>query len=66
MKFKQDGYHRDGSLCIYAYDDNNVKIAVFRGYFDVRKDVIRLYPRCCLVPTKENLEKRTIRVSELL
>ena len=65
MKFKQEGYHRDGSLCVYAYDDNGTKIAIFRGFYDARRDVVTLYPKCCLVPTRENLEKRTIPVSML-
>lgn len=65
MKFKHDGYHKDGSMCVIGYDDNGAKIAIFRGFYDDRKNVVTIYPKCCLVPTRENLGKRSIPASLL-
>ena len=65
MRFKHDGYHRDGSLCVVGYDDNGAKIVIFRGFPNLRRNVVTLYPRVCLVPTKENIGKQIISISEL-
>lgn len=65
MIFKHDGYHTDGSLCVYGYDDNKTKIAIFRGFINLRRNVVTLYPKVCLLPTKENIGKQEISITEL-
>lgn len=65
MIFKHDGYHTDGSLCVYGYNDNKTKIAIFRGFPNLRRNVVTLYPKACLVPTKENIGKQEISIPEL-
>ena len=65
MKFKHDGYFGDGSACIYGYDDNGVKVAIFRGYINLRRDTVTLYPKRLLVPTREDVGKQTIPIRML-
>lgn len=62
MTFKHDGYHRDGSMCIYGYDDKKTKVVIFRGFINHRRNVVKLYPKVCLVPTKENIGKQEISI----
>lgn len=60
MTFRHDGYHGDGSMCVYGYDKNGVKVAIFKGYPNLRSDTVTLYPKVCLAPTDENIGKQTI------
>lgn len=60
MKFKHDGYHRDGSMCVYGYDDRNQKVAIFRGFPNYSRNTVVLYPLSRLVATKENMGKQEI------
>ena len=65
MIFKRDGNFGDGSLCVYGYDDNGTKIMIFKGYVDLRRDTVTLYPKVRLVPTRENVGKQTIPIRML-
>ena len=65
MKFKHDGYFGDGSACIYGYDDNGVKVMIYRGYVDLRRDTVTLYPKVRLAPTTENVGKLVIPIRSL-
>lgn len=65
MTFKHDGYYADGSLVVYGYDDYKSKVAIFRGFVDYRRNVVTLYPKVCFIPTKENIGKLKISISEL-
>ena len=60
MLYKVDGYHRDGSLCVYGYDDHGSKVVIFRGFQDHRKNTVTLYPKVRLVPTSEDIGKKVI------
>ena len=60
MTFKHDGYHRDGTMCVYGYDSNGVKVVIFKGFPNLRSDTVTLYPKVCLVPTRENIGKQQI------
>ena len=60
MRFKHDGYHRDGTMCVYGYDENGIKVVIFRGFPNLRNDTVTLYPKVCLAPTRENTGKQQI------
>ena len=60
MRFKHDGYHRDGTMCVYGYDENGIKVVIFRGFPNLRNDTVMLYPKVCLAPTRENTGKQQI------
>lgn len=65
MTFKRDGNFGDGSLCVYGYDNRGNKIMIFKGYVDLRKDTVTLYPKVRLVHTDENVGKQTIPIRML-
>lgn len=65
MKFVHEGYHGDGSMCVYGYSDSGVKIAIFKGYPNLRRDTVTLYPKQRLAPTSENISKMCIPLHSL-
>ena len=62
MTFKHGGYYADGSIVVYGFNDSNNKVAVFRGYVDWKNNTISLYPKKILMPTTEDVGKRTIPI----
>lgn len=60
MLYKADGYHPDGSLCVYGYNDKGAKVAIFRGFQNHRRNTVTLYPKVCLAPTSEDVGKKVI------
>lgn len=65
MKFVHEGYHGDGSMCVYGYSDVGVKVAVFKGYPNLRTDTVTLYPKHLLAPTDEAIGKVCIPLYSL-
>ena len=60
LKFKQEGYHRDGSMCVYGKDENGVSVVIFKGYEDIKNRMVTLYPTVRLAPTSENAGKQRV------
>lgn len=60
LTFRQEGYHRDGSLCVYGIDANGVSVMIFKGYEDSKNKMVTLYPTVRLAPTKENAGKQRV------
>ena len=66
MIYKHDGWFRDGStMCVYGYDKSGCRVALFKGYYNHRTDMIKLYPVKRVAATTERIEKTTIHISEL-
>lgn len=57
MTYRHDGYHSDGSLCVYGYDEHGSKIMIFRGYLNTRNDTVTLYPKVLLARTNKDIKK---------
>ena len=60
MEFKFDGYHRDGTMCVYGYEGKQ-KVAVFRGYYNDRSRSVTLYPVRCFV--LKNIGKQKVSIA---
>ena len=64
MIYRHDGYHTDGTLCVYGYE-NGQKVMIFRGYLNSRNDTVTLYPKVCLVRSNKPVEKVIVSVRSL-
>lgn len=64
MKFVHEGYHSDGSMCVYGYSDGGVKVAIFKGYPNLRRDTVKLYPRTVFV-SGENTGKQEVALRSI-
>ena len=60
LKFKQEGYYRDGSMCVYGIDENGVSVMIFKGYEDSKNKMVTLYPKVRLAPTGKDVGKQRV------
>ena len=65
MVYKLDGYFPNDVARVYGYDSKGVRAAIFKGYFNYKKNTVTLYPHALLRATTDTIGKVTIPIMKL-
>ena len=60
MVYKLNGYYKNDVACVYGYDSQGVRTAIFKGYFNYKANTVTLYPHARLRATSDPIGKVTI------